>query len=78
MLLQRVWHPNDKTDKRFVAVLRQTEYGYTPIQMQEIRIGEPCILQLTNGSIIQTSPVQSWTVYGHTEIVTKSRRYYCV
>lgn len=74
----RVWDKNDHEDKRFLQILQKTPSGYQPIAIQQLIIGQPCILQLYDGRIVQTSAVQSWTVYGHTEIQTQSRRYYFV
>ena len=74
----KAWNPNDKSDKRFVQIYKSTPIGYMPITIQELVIGQPCILELPSGRLIQTSPVQSWTIYGHTEIRTKSRIYYLI
>lgn len=63
----------------FLQVMAKNEYGqFYPIPIQQIRIGHPCILQLADGTIVQTSKVQSWTTYGHTEIRTAHSIYYTI
>lgn len=50
--------------------------GYQEIPIQNLIIGQPCYLLLDNGNFVRTSPVQSWTIYGHTEICTQNTAYY--
>lgn len=64
---------------QFCQVLGQTPDGaFYPISMQNIQIGQPCILQLANGNIIRTSNVKEWTIYGHTQIRTEHTIHYAL
>ena len=47
-----------------------------PIPMDAIIIGKPVGLLLPDGTKIKTSPVQEWSIYGGTRIVTKHREYW--
>ena len=71
------WNRNDTEDKQFVRVLGYDAYGnLVEIPMENIEIGKRAILQLADGQIVCTSPVQEWSVYGHCSIYTKNREYY--
>lgn len=73
------WNRDDKSDKQFVNVVKDNGCGgFTPVPIQSLIIGEPCLLLLPDGTVVKTSPVMEWTIYGHTEIRTRSRSYYPV
>lgn len=68
------WRHGDTQDKEFLEVLDPTTNQ--PVHISSLTIGEPACLLLPNGDIITTSPVQEWSVYGGTKIVTKTRKYW--
>lgn len=68
------WNHSDHQDKEFTKVL-DVETGQ-PIPMDAIIIGKPVGLLLPDGTKIKTSPVQEWSIYGGTRIVTKHREYW--
>lgn len=77
--MKNYWRKEDNQSKDFTNVMESDgKGGYRPTQIQSIIIGQPCILQLPNGDIVQTSAVQSWTLIGGMRINTKSRTYYAI
>lgn len=76
---QKVWNSGDHDAKWFLDIYRMGNDGNLHVMpIQEIEIGKPVILQLTDGQFIRTSSVQRWTILGGMRIYTKNRTYYAV
>lgn len=68
------WGYRDKGDKEFLEVLDPETKQ--PVHISTLEIGKPACLLLPNGDRITTSPVQEWSIYGGTRIVTRTREYW--
>lgn len=73
----RKWKSDDEKDKRFIRIFKMDKSGkLEEIDISELIIGEPAMLQLEDGDIVATSEVLEWSRYGRKIIRTKSRLYY--